>query len=46
MSMQWRIRLLDGRVERHVTEMRMTRESDLRRKAKATASSILAGTDG
>lgn len=45
MSMQWRIRLLDGRVERHVTEMKTTRESDLRRKAKATASSILAGTD-
>ena len=43
MSIQWRIRLQNGRVERHVTEMKTTRESDLRRKAKATASSILAG---
>ena len=42
--MQWRVCLFSGRVERHVTEVKTTRVSDVRQKAKATARSLLDGS--
>ena len=44
LSMQWRVCLFSGRVERHVTEVKTTRVSDVRQKAKATARSLLDGS--
>ena len=43
MLMQWRVCLYNGRVETHRTEMRTTRVTDVRHKAKATAQELLSG---
>lgn len=44
LSMQWRVCLPNGKTERHVTELKTTRVSDVRRKAKKTAEDLLRGT--
>lgn len=44
LTMQWRVRLWNGRVERHVTEVRTTRATDVRQRAKASARALLDGT--
>lgn len=44
LTMQWRICLWNGRVERHVTEVKTTRATDVRQKAKASARTLLDGT--
>lgn len=44
LQMQWRVGLWNGRVERHVTEVKTTRATDVRRKAKASATALLSGT--
>lgn len=43
LQMQWRVGLWNGRVERHVTEVKTTRATDVRRKAKASATALLNG---
>lgn len=44
LTMQWRVCLWNGRVERHVTEVKTTRATDVRHKAKASAKALLDGT--
>lgn len=44
LTMQWRICLWNGRVERHVTEVKTTRATDVRQRAKASARTLLDGT--
>lgn len=41
LSMQWRIRLSDEKIEKHITEMRTTKEWELRDKARETAAQLL-----
>lgn len=43
LAMQWRVCLPSGRVERHVTEVKTTRATDVRHKAKASAAALVAG---
>lgn len=44
LTMQWRVCLWNGRVERHVTEMKTKSETAVRRKAKKTVARLLKGT--
>ena len=44
LTMQWRVCLWNGRVERHVTEVKTTRATDVRQRAKASARTLLDGT--
>lgn len=44
LSMQWRVCLSNGKTERHVTELKTTRVSDVRRRAKRMAQALVAGT--
>ncbi len=44
LSMQWRVCLPNGKTERHVTELKTTRVSDVRRRAKRMAQALVAGT--
>ena len=43
LSMQWRVCLWNGRVERHVTEVKTKRATDVRQRAKASAQALLSG---
>lgn len=44
LTMQWRICLWNGRVEKHITEMKTTRTTDVRHRAQKTAETLLDGT--